>query len=160
MSFDPRVSHTIGEFGYRGQWNETPANTWCVFSLWLQKLVLLDLYRRLLLDLSYEKYIIRGYMLVFFATYVAVQVITFTECRPFRLYWQVVPDPGMTSRSLLVPYSQCCYCLAVSGSLKGKSLTSPQVLARKHQFNFSPLESSTSSPTLCFLSCLYPLLRL
>ncbi|OAA35057.1 hypothetical protein NOR_08149 [Metarhizium rileyi] len=62
--------------------------------LWLQKLVLLDLYRRLLLDLAYEKIIIRGYLIVFLVSFVAVQVITFTECRPFRLYWQVVPDPG------------------------------------------------------------------
>lgn len=55
-------------------------------SLWLQKFVLLDLYRRLILDLAYEKIIIRGYLVVFCVSYVAVEVVTFTECRPFRLY--------------------------------------------------------------------------
>ncbi|KAK2596636.1 hypothetical protein QQS21_006312 [Conoideocrella luteorostrata] len=67
--------------------------------LWLQKMVLLDLYRRLLLDLAYEKWIIRGYLFVFFATYVVCQVLTFSECRPFRLYWQVVPDPGECAKA-------------------------------------------------------------
>ncbi|POR33811.1 Uncharacterized protein TPAR_06003 [Tolypocladium paradoxum] len=62
--------------------------------LWLQKLVLLDLYHRLLRDLPFEKIIIRSYLLVFFASYVAAQVTTFSECHPVRLYWQVVPDPG------------------------------------------------------------------
>ncbi|KFG77846.1 hypothetical protein MANI_017459 [Metarhizium anisopliae] len=67
--------------------------------LWLQKFVLLDLYRRLILDLAYEKIIIRGYLVVFCVSYVAVEVVTFTECRPFRLYWQVVPDPGPCAKA-------------------------------------------------------------
>ncbi|KAG8417475.1 hypothetical protein J3458_004978 [Metarhizium acridum] len=67
--------------------------------LWLQKLVLLDLYRRLILDLAYEKIITWGYIIVFCASYVAVEVVTFTECRPFRLYWQVVPDAGPCAKA-------------------------------------------------------------
>ncbi|KAM0262484.1 hypothetical protein ACHAQJ_001738 [Trichoderma viride] len=59
-----------------------------------RKLVLLDLYRRLILDLPYEKWVIRSYLLVFFVTYTIVQVFTFIECKPFHLYWQVLPDPG------------------------------------------------------------------
>ncbi|KAL6870504.1 PTH11-type GPCR protein [Trichoderma novae-zelandiae] len=62
--------------------------------LWLQKLVLLDLYRRLIRDMPYEKWLIRTYLLIFFATYTIVQVFTFSECKPFHLYWQVLPDPG------------------------------------------------------------------
>ncbi|KAM0525442.1 hypothetical protein ACHAPE_000147 [Trichoderma viride] len=27
-------------------------------------------------------------------TYATVQILTFVECKPFHLYWQVVPDPG------------------------------------------------------------------
>lgn len=65
-------------------------------SLWLQKLVLLDLYRRLIRDLPFEKMLIRSYLLVFFASYVAAQVTTFSECSPVRLYWQIFPDPGMS----------------------------------------------------------------
>ncbi|KAL7951405.1 PTH11-type GPCR protein [Trichoderma barbatum] len=62
--------------------------------LWLQKLVLLDLYRRLIHDLPYEKWLLWSYLFVFFATYTVVQVFTFSECKPFHLYWQVLPDPG------------------------------------------------------------------
>lgn len=62
--------------------------------LWLQKLVLLDLYQRLIQDLPYEKWLIRAYLVVFFLTYTTVQVVTFAECKPFYLYWQVIPAPG------------------------------------------------------------------
>ncbi|KAK7415749.1 hypothetical protein QQX98_005662 [Neonectria punicea] len=62
--------------------------------LWLQKLVLMDVYRRLLMNLRYEHITIWSYLVVFAATYVTTQVVTFTECKPFHLYWQVVPDPG------------------------------------------------------------------
>lgn len=27
-------------------------------------------------------------------TFIASLVVCFTECSPFELYWQVVPDPG------------------------------------------------------------------
>ncbi|KAF6830389.1 Pth11-like integral membrane protein [Colletotrichum musicola] len=67
--------------------------------LWLQKLVLLDVYRRLLLNLRYEKITIWSFSIVFFGTYVACQVTTFSECNPFHLYWQVVPDPGSCSKA-------------------------------------------------------------
>ncbi|KAH6974363.1 hypothetical protein BKA56DRAFT_591237 [Ilyonectria sp. MPI-CAGE-AT-0026] len=62
--------------------------------LWLQKLVLLDVYRRLLLGTWYEKHIMIVFLTVLSATWVVVTVVVFIECRPFRLYWQVVPDPG------------------------------------------------------------------
>lgn len=68
-------------------------------SLWLQKLVLLDVYRRLLLNLQHEKIIMISFLIVFFITYVTIQVVTFSECKPFHLYWQVVPDPGKLRRS-------------------------------------------------------------
>ncbi|KAI8299443.1 hypothetical protein K4K61_010644 [Colletotrichum sp. SAR11_59] len=69
--------------------------------LWLQKLVLLDVYRRLILNLRYEKITIWSFSLIFFGTYVACQVTTFSECNPFHLYWQVLPDPGSCSKAQL-----------------------------------------------------------
>ena len=30
-------------------------------------------------------------------TFIAAFTVTFTECHPFNLYWQVVPDPGTHS---------------------------------------------------------------
>ena len=54
------------------------------------------MYRRLLSNLPHEKVTTYSFLAVFFATYVACQVSTFIECRPIHLYWQVVPDPGMS----------------------------------------------------------------
>ncbi|KAJ6440842.1 PTH11-type GPCR protein [Purpureocillium lavendulum] len=62
--------------------------------LWIQKLVLFDLLHRLIRDLPYYDIVIRVYVSVFAASYVAIQAITFTECRPIELNWQVFPDPG------------------------------------------------------------------
>jgi hypothetical protein len=73
-----------------------------VSSLWLQKLVLLDTYRRLHTHLRWEKLIMIAYIGIFAATYVTVQIVTFTECDPFNHYWQVLPDPGMSSLFSLV----------------------------------------------------------
>lgn len=66
-----------------------------IHSLWLQKLTLLDLNIRLIRHNRFENAIIRTYLVVFFISYVAAQVMTFAECRPFHLYWEVVPSPGM-----------------------------------------------------------------
>ncbi|CRG89145.1 hypothetical protein PISL3812_06181 [Talaromyces islandicus] len=67
--------------------------------LWLQKLVLLDTYRRLIHHLPWERVTLWAYSGVFAATYVTVQTVTFTECNPFNHYWMVVPDPGSCCRA-------------------------------------------------------------
>lgn len=64
-------------------------------SLWLQKLVLLDVYRRILRNLRWERLILTSYFAIFSLTYVIVQVFNISECKPVYLYWQVDPDPGM-----------------------------------------------------------------
>ncbi|KAL8396886.1 hypothetical protein RB594_003834 [Gaeumannomyces avenae] len=56
--------------------------------LWLQKLVLLDFYRRLIKNLWYERMCTWTYLAVLLATYASVQATTLSECRPLRLYWQ------------------------------------------------------------------------
>ncbi len=63
-------------------------------SLWLQKLVLLDTYRRLHTHLRCEKVTMISYISVYATTYVTVQIVTFTECDPFNHYWIMLPDPG------------------------------------------------------------------
>jgi hypothetical protein len=40
-----------------------------------------------------------SFLVVFAASYVVVQVVTFTECRPLDLYWRVLPDPGKCSQA-------------------------------------------------------------
>ncbi|KAK2049400.1 hypothetical protein LZ31DRAFT_457227 [Colletotrichum somersetense] len=69
--------------------------------LWLQKLVLLDVYRRLVTTVRQEKFVIWSYGIGFFGTYAACQVTTFSECDPFHLYWQVIPDPGSCAKAQL-----------------------------------------------------------
>jgi hypothetical protein len=63
--------------------------------LWLLKLVLLDFFCRHFHPTQRSKRIIWWtYGMVFFATWLAALIVGFTECDPFRLYWQVVPAPG------------------------------------------------------------------
>jgi hypothetical protein len=38
--------------------------------------------------------IVKFYWTTLFVTFVGAFIVTFTECHPFYLYWQVVPDPG------------------------------------------------------------------
>ncbi|KAE8147586.1 hypothetical protein BDV25DRAFT_30307 [Aspergillus avenaceus] len=69
--------------------------------LWLQKFILLDTYRHLLRNLSWERITISSYLFIFLATYATVQIVTFTECNPFNHYWMVLPDPGECARAQL-----------------------------------------------------------
>ncbi|KAK1141909.1 hypothetical protein N8T08_008422 [Aspergillus melleus] len=69
--------------------------------LWVQKIVLLDTYRHLIRNLSWERPTLLAYLLIFASTYITVQVVTFTECDPFNHYWQVLPDPGTCSQAQL-----------------------------------------------------------
>jgi hypothetical protein len=64
------------------------------FSLWIQKSVVLLLYRQILDKLPWPHYIMKVYWVVLCATYLGAQSVTFVECHPFHRYWQVVPDPG------------------------------------------------------------------
>jgi hypothetical protein len=63
-------------------------------SLWLQKAVVLILLQRLLSGIKYTKGIIKVYWAILGVSYTTVQIATFTDCKPFKLWWQVVPDPG------------------------------------------------------------------
>ncbi|KKY13594.1 putative pth11-type gpcr protein [Diplodia seriata] len=67
--------------------------------LWLQKLALLEITRQLIKGLHWEYVVLRSFFVIFAGTYIAVQVVTFTECTPFHLYWQVLPDPGICSQA-------------------------------------------------------------
>lgn len=49
--------------------------------------------------MPYSTLLIRGYLLVFFATYVTVQVLNVSECNPVYLYWQILPDPGECAKA-------------------------------------------------------------
>ena len=52
------------------------------------------LYKRILFGLPWTDIVMNIYWAILAATYIVIQVVTFTDCRPLNLYWQVVPDPG------------------------------------------------------------------
>lgn len=43
-----------------------------------------------------------SYSGIFAVTYITVQIVTFTECDPFKNYWTVLPDPGIVFPNLFV----------------------------------------------------------
>jgi hypothetical protein len=64
-----------------------------LFSTWLQKCVVMCVLRRLLQGLKTAP-IVRIYWAVLGVTFIVSFIVTFVECHPFQLYWQVVPNPG------------------------------------------------------------------
>lgn len=59
-----------------------------------------------------------SYIGVFAATYVTVQIVTFTECDPFDHYWTVLPDPG-----IFYPFARTFLPIEFSCSLNNLLLT-------------------------------------
>jgi hypothetical protein len=74
---------------------------------WLQCVLLLLFYSRLLMHIYWVKTCVRVTWVVMGASYVAVVLTTFLECRPFRLYWQIRPDPGLCARAYVQLFVQC-----------------------------------------------------
>lgn len=68
---------------------------------WLQICLLLLFYSRILLvrGARSTSFLIRVSWIAVPVTYIAVALATFLECQPFRLYWQVHPDPGKCIRA-------------------------------------------------------------
>jgi hypothetical protein len=52
------------------------------------------LYKRILFGVPWPDIVMNIYWAILAATYIVIQFVTFTDCRPLNLYWQVVPDPG------------------------------------------------------------------
>lgn len=72
---------------------------------WLQICLLLLFYSSILRDFHWVNTIkICWFFIV--ATYVAVVLSTFLECRPFRLYWQIEPNPGQCVRAYVQLFMQ------------------------------------------------------
>ncbi|KAH7009778.1 hypothetical protein EDB80DRAFT_868307 [Ilyonectria destructans] len=49
----------------------------------------------------FKKILIISFLVVFFIAYVVVNLVTFSGCKPFYLYCQVVPDPGSCAKAQL-----------------------------------------------------------
>jgi hypothetical protein len=61
---------------------------------WLQVSILLELYSSIVAHIRWAKIMIRACWVSLSLTFVAVVLVTFLECHPFRLYWQLSPPPG------------------------------------------------------------------
>ncbi|KAI1334875.1 hypothetical protein F5Y15DRAFT_265809 [Xylariaceae sp. FL0016] len=72
--------------------------------IWTQKGVVLLLTERLLAGLPRTVYVIRCYWVVLLVTLLAVQITSLSECHPFHLYWQIIPDPGTCSETSMLLY--------------------------------------------------------
>lgn len=60
-------------------------------SIWLQKAVVVLLYRRLLAGLAWARYAEPACWATLAAFFAVVQVVTLTECSPFALFWLAPP---------------------------------------------------------------------
>jgi hypothetical protein len=61
---------------------------------WLQVCILLLFYSRIMGHFSWTKKVIKACWVLLPLTFIAVVLVTFLECRPFSLYWQLSPPAG------------------------------------------------------------------
>lgn len=54
------------------------------------------LFNRMLAGLPWAERVIKIVWVILGVSYIVAQISCFTDCRPFYLYWQVVPDPGLS----------------------------------------------------------------
>ena len=76
---------------------------------WLQVAILLAFYSRIMGHILWATIMIKVCLVSLCLTFIAVVLVTFLECRPFRLYWQLSPPPGNCTDA----YSQLllqCFC--------------------------------------------------
>lgn len=66
----------------------------------MQKCVLLDFYRGLVQGLQWGRTTMMAFLVVFMMTFTVSIILTFVECRPLNLYWEVVQSPGTRSSSI------------------------------------------------------------
>lgn len=84
---------------------------------WLSTAILLLFYSNLLHSLHWASIAIRYCWTLLAVTYVTVTVVTFTECRPFHLYWQIEPDPGECTHAYTQLFLQGSFNIALDLSI-------------------------------------------
>ncbi|RDL33193.1 uncharacterized protein BP5553_08632 [Venustampulla echinocandica] len=67
---------------------------------WLQKCVIMCVLQHLLNGILFER-VLKFYWATLGVTFLVVFIVTFTECHPFKLYYQVVPDPGTCAKGII-----------------------------------------------------------
>ena len=85
-------------------------------SIWSEKCVLFAFYQQLIHRLRWQRHINIVYWTTFAATFVAVELSTFLDCRPFRLYFEIVSDPNSCIRaySQIISYGKNLHALLLN----------------------------------------------
>jgi hypothetical protein len=68
---------------------------------WLQICILLLFYSRIMAHIPWVKNMIKVCWVSLALTFIAVVLVTFLECHPFRLYWQLSPAPGSCTNAYI-----------------------------------------------------------
>lgn len=58
------------------------------------KCCLLLFYKRLTANVQRYDVMLKSIWIIIGLSYIAAQIANLVECRPFHLYWQVLPSPG------------------------------------------------------------------
>lgn len=96
---------------------------------WLQTSLLLLFYSRIFeVRAHWITILIRISWIALPLTYIAVVLATFLECHPFKLYWQVEPNPGQCVRAYIQLLTQCIANILLDLSLL--AISSPLILVR------------------------------
>ncbi|KAI1744776.1 hypothetical protein F4680DRAFT_235126 [Xylaria scruposa] len=77
--------------------------------IWLQVSILLLFYTRITYGVGWVAWVVKITWAAVAVTYVGNILITFLECRPISLYWQINPDPG--------------YCVQANGQLLSQTIS-------------------------------------
>ncbi|KIW71989.1 hypothetical protein PV04_00213 [Phialophora macrospora] len=99
---------------------------------WLQCVLLLLFYTRILAHIHWVRLCVRVTWVVIGGSYVAVVFATFLECRPFRLYWQIQPDPGSCVQAYVQLFVQCICNIIIDLLLL--AISYPVLHTRGHNF--------------------------
>ena len=120
---------------------------------WLQCILLLLFYTRILSHIHWVRVGIGMAWFTICASYVAVIFSTFLECRPFRLYWQVQPDPGHCVRAYVQLFVQGVSNIIIDLFLLGISFpilnTQGRAWSQKCQIGFLYILGSFSIIITC-----------
>ena len=80
---------------------------------WLQVCLLLLFYKHIMQGIRWVVWMIKLTWVVAGASFVAVIFVTFLECRPLHLYWQVTPNPGSCVKGYSQLLVQCASNIAL-----------------------------------------------
>lgn len=101
--FDIHDAHNIK----KGSILSLVARVFITSSCWLQIGLLLLFYSHMMYGIRWVARTITFTWVATIASFIAIVLATFLECRPFHLYWQVVPDPGNCVKSYAQIFIQC-----------------------------------------------------